>query len=113
MWILDGLGTALHSSYFSTLISAAFGAFAGAYATSRRETKRALIAELNSIAAARMLTLSICNKFLSLKSQCISPIYEEYQQGLAKFSGARLAFAAGDRNRTLEFVANLRTISPM
>jgi hypothetical protein len=46
MWLLDSFKAALNSIQFSTLISAGFGAFAGAYASSRRETKRALIAEL-------------------------------------------------------------------
>ena len=43
--------------FIGTLVTAAFGAFAGAWASSRRETKRAVIAELNSVSAARMLTL--------------------------------------------------------
>jgi hypothetical protein len=113
MWILDRLEAISQSSYFGTLISAAFGAFAGAYATSRRETKRAVIAELNSIAAARMLAFSICNKFLSLKSQHVAPIYEDYQEGRRKFIEVRNAFAAGDHTRTAEYAANLRNITPM
>jgi hypothetical protein len=112
MWLLDSFKAVLNSVQFSTLISAAFGAFAGAFATSRRETKRAVIAELNSIAAARMLAFSICNKSLSLKGQLISPMYEGYQQNRRKFIEAQRAFAAGDRSGT-EFVGNLQSISPM
>jgi hypothetical protein len=117
MWLLESFKAVLNSVQFSTFISAAFaaafGAYAGALASSRNETKRAVIAELNSIAAARMLAFSICNKFLGLKRQLILPIYEDYQQGRSKFVEAQQAFAAGDRSRTAEFVGNFRTISPI
>ena len=106
----------LHSlgPYFiGTIITAAFGAFAGAWASSRRETKRAVIAELNSVSAARMLAFSICNKYLSLKKQIVLPNYTEYQQSREAFVRTREAFLRGEQVPISEFRADLRTVSPI
>jgi uncharacterized protein (TIGR03382 family) len=56
-----------------TLITAALGVLAGAWLTSRRETKRAVVEELNSISAALALCFSITSKFLGLKHSTSGP----------------------------------------
>jgi hypothetical protein len=99
--------------FIGTLATAAFGAFAGAWAASRRETKRAVVAELNSVAAARMLTFSICNKFLGLKRQHILPTYTEYRRSREEFMRLRAMFERGEHIPIPEFRADLRTISPI
>jgi hypothetical protein len=99
--------------FIGTLFTAAFGAFAGAWASSHRETKRAIIAELNSISAARMLTFPICNKFLALKKQIVLPNHTEYQTSREAFVRAREAFLKGSPNPIPEFRANLQTITPI
>lgn len=75
-------------TYFGTLVAAAFGAFAGAWATSRRETKRAVVAELNSISAARMLAFSICNRYMGLKRQHILPMCTAHTAARAQYQEA-------------------------
>jgi hypothetical protein len=110
----DGIASILQSLgpfFLGTLLTAAFGAFAGAWASTRRETKRAVIAELNSIAAARMLSFSICNKYLALKKQHILPLRNEYESARQRYLEAREAFAKGDRTRVVELRADLKTIT--
>jgi len=68
-WLSSSWDAFLSANPFATFISAALGAFAGAIATSRRESKRAVIAELNSVNAARALCFSICAAFLNQKKQ--------------------------------------------
>lgn len=100
----------LGPNYFGTLVAGAFGAFAGAYATSRRETKAAIVAQLNSVSAARALCFSICNRYLALKRQHVRPTWDQYCLGRQRLLDAQQAFRAGDRLRVLEYQADLRTI---
>jgi hypothetical protein len=75
--------------FVGTLAPAAFGAFAGVWASSRRETRRAVIAELNSVSAARMLAFSICNRYLSLKRQNTLPLFKNYDKARECYIEAR------------------------
>jgi hypothetical protein len=99
---------------FGTLASAAFGAFAGAWVASRRETKRAVISELNSISAARALCFSICNKFLNLKQQHILDLHRDYnidrEQVIATLDAMRAGVAPA---APIEFQLDLQTLSPI
>jgi len=60
------------SNLFGTLVTAAFGAFAGAYLAGRVQHKRAVVAELNSIKAALSLCFTICKAFDSRKEWSLS-----------------------------------------
>jgi hypothetical protein len=114
-WILQSWAEFLKGNPFATFISAALGAFGGAWATSRRETKRAIVAELNSVNAARMLSFAICNTFLSMKKQHIRNLKAEYDAERSAFLRAQVSArhgAAQGHPVTIEFRANFRTLSP-
>jgi hypothetical protein len=65
---------------FRTLIASAFGTLAGAWISSRSQTKKAILEEISSVSAAIELSVSICNQYLSLKRQLIRPIRNRYVQ---------------------------------
>ena len=107
MLFLEETGHYFAPYYFGTLVAAAFGSFAGAWATSRRETKRAVIAELNSVSAARALSFSICNRFMALKRQHIRPLQSEYAEARARFTENQL------RGRPNVLQADMRALTPV
>jgi hypothetical protein len=94
--------------YVGTLITAAFGASVGAWATTRRETKRAIVAELNSVRAARMLTFSVCNRCIAIKRQHIRPIYQDHAAAYEKYQEDR---RGGEREPGIK--ADLRSLTPV
>jgi hypothetical protein len=88
-------------SLFGTLITAAFGAFAGAFLASRNRYKSELIAELNSIKATLLLCFTMCNSFISQKKM-ILPLCHMYQEH-RRLYGQTLSV----------FQAELQTITPV
>jgi hypothetical protein len=60
--------------------SGAFGVFVGAWLRGRRESKQAIVAELNSINAAYTLCFSITNRFLLVKGQHVLPMKQRYDE---------------------------------
>lgn len=108
MSFLQDAGQFLGPYYFGTLVAAAFGTFAGAWATSRRETKRAVVAELTSLSAARALSFSICNRFLALKKQHVQSMYVKYS---AARSRVMEDVRHGDRDP--KFPADLQSLTPV
>jgi hypothetical protein len=102
----------LGPNILGTLVTAAFGAFAGAWVASRRETKKLVTTELNAISAARALCFSICNKFLSLKGQYILDLHRDYNIDRE----AVLARAAAQPNipgAPMELRLDLQTLTPV
>jgi hypothetical protein len=98
-------------SGWGTFFTAAFGAFAGAFAASLSQNKRAIIAELNALSAAHALCVSIANRFLALKKQHVRPMKDDFDrisaayrnhQTMERQSGVRVPFA---------YVANLKFLS--
>jgi hypothetical protein len=104
---------AFFTPLWGTLITAAFGAFAGAWASSRRETKRAVFAELNNINAARALCFSISNKFLSLKQQHILPLHRDYYLLREEIIAAQEAARRAPPQTPLEVRMDLQVLTPI
>jgi hypothetical protein len=99
-WWFEQVAPYLPPFFLGTLLAAAFGAFAGALATSRRDNRRAVTAELNCINAALMLCFSICNAFIALKRQHVRPMAERYTSAREQYRRAKVlrrAEEAGNR----------------
>ena len=113
-WFLKSWGTFLGANPFATFISAALGAFAGAWATSRRETKRAVVAELNSINAARALSFSVCSAFIAQKKQYIRDLKTNYDDSRNEFIAAHGAAAAMPNQLVvIDFKPNFSNLTPV
>ncbi len=96
-----------------TLITAAFGAIVGAWVASRRETKRSVIAELNTINAARALCFSICSKFINMKDKHILPLHRDYHMDREVVIGTLDAAKSGATVDPIEVPYNLQTLTPI
>jgi len=103
----------LGPNILGTLVTAAFGAFAGAWVASRRETKRSVVAELNSINAARALCFSISNKFLGLKGQHILNLHRDYSIDREVVLATLAAANAGAQVNQLQVRCDLQTFPPV
>jgi hypothetical protein len=95
--------------FLTTLVTAAFGAFAGAWAANRIQTKRAVVTELNSVHAALVLCFSISNRYVSLKKQHVKGLHDRYI--VAQQAHQRHVAAGGPR--VFELHADLQTITPV
>jgi hypothetical protein len=82
----NAASTWLPPYFFATLAAAAFGAFAGAWITSRMQAKRQVISELNNISAAMMLSYSIFNRTMALKKQFVVPMRDEYERARREYA---------------------------
>ncbi|WP_162826698.1 hypothetical protein [Pseudolabrys taiwanensis] len=105
--------TFLDANLFRTLIASAFGTFAGAWLASRAQTKKAIVTELNAIAAADMLAIQIANSHLALKRQYVKPIYDEYEQLKNNYESYRKSRATGGARVAFSYAAELRSLSPI
>jgi hypothetical protein len=111
-WLSEVARQFFASTLASTLIASAFGAFAGAFTANRVQTKRAVVAELNSINSALLLCFSICNRAISLKKQIVRPTFERYQQLKKAFEAARASPSSAAGAAIFTFLADLQTITP-
>jgi hypothetical protein len=107
-----------HISEFPGLISAfsgTAGILFGAWLTSRKETKKAVIAELNSINSAAAVCFSIANKYMSLKKQHVRPMFQAFMAARAQHE--KIINEARSRPSaeplTFELFADLQTMSPV
>jgi hypothetical protein len=73
----------------ASLVSGAFGVLAGAFVTGRVQTRRQLISELNSVSSAISLCFTICNKGISLKSQQVQKLLNDYERAKAAYQDAQ------------------------
>jgi len=96
-----------------TLLTAVFGAIVGSWVASRRETKRTVIAELNTISAARALCVSICNKFVNLKDQHILPLHRDYHMDRELVIATLDAAKSGLTVNPIEVPYSLQTLTPI
>jgi hypothetical protein len=78
-----------------TFFTAAFGAFAGAFAASRAHNKRTIVAELNALNAAHELTVAIANIFLGLKRQHVVPLKEDFERIRTAYANHQTMVKAG------------------
>jgi hypothetical protein len=101
--------------FFGTLASAAFGAFAGAWVSSRAQNKKVVVAELNSIRVALLLCFSISNTFIALKKQHIRPMRHRYVEARKGYDTLKKTpwKRRGPSPLVYEFVADYLTISPV
>jgi hypothetical protein len=111
MWTnLFGADSLFGEDALGNLLAAAFGAFAGGLAGSRSQSKRAVIAELNAVAAARALSFFVANTFLGLKRQHVRHMRRQFIQNKREFLSARRAAARGAPIR-FEARLDLQTLS--
>jgi hypothetical protein len=107
-WLTETAKQFVASNLSATLITAAFGAFAGAFLAGRVQHKRTIVAELNGIKAAMALCFAMCKTFLSQKQEIIRPLYERYKQAQQYYdehkNGSPLPARA---------LLDLQTITPM
>lgn len=100
-----------------TFTVAGIAAFAGAVGAqviiSLAQTRQAVVAELNSVRAALMLSFSICNVFMGLKRQHLRPLRNRFTQARQEHEQVVQALAAGHQVPALEIQADLQTISPV
>jgi hypothetical protein len=110
-WIAESLKPYIPPFFLTTLVTAAFGAFAGAWAAGRSQTRRAVVAELNSVHAALVLCFSISNKFIALKKQHVKGLRDRYRKAEEAYREHVVAIAAGPH--TFELHADFQTITPV
>jgi hypothetical protein len=97
---------------WGTFITAAFGAFAGAFAASRAHNKRTVVAELNAVNAAHELSVAIANLFLGLKRQHVVPLKEEFERIKAAYGNYQTMRQNGlPVTKSFQFTADLRSLS--
>jgi len=95
---------------WGTFFTAAFGAFAGAFAASRAHNKRALVAELNALNAAHELSVAIANNFLAFKRQIALPLKTEFE----RIKSAYASYQNNNKNKSLfQFTIDHRSLTAL
>jgi hypothetical protein len=98
---------------FGTLMGAAVGVLAGAWLTGRRESKRALVDELNGVRAAMTLCFTISNRFISLKEQHVQPLTVEYEHFGQQYKAFLRQRGTPGTQTQFSVKADLRTVTPL
>ena len=99
---------------WGTFFTAAFGAFAGAFAASRAHDKRTIVAELNALNAAHELSVAIANISLAFKRQHVVPLKEDFERIGAAYANHRTMIGAGQPlAQPFHFVADFRSLAPL
>jgi hypothetical protein len=97
---------------WGTFFTAAFGAFAGAFAASRAHNKRTIVAELNAVNAAHQLSVAISNLFLGLKRQNVVPLKEDIERITTAYANHQTMRKSGlPITQPFRFTADLRSLS--
>jgi hypothetical protein len=97
---------------WGTFFTAAFGAFAGAFAASRAHNKRTIVAELNAVNAAHELSVAIANMFLAFKRQHVVPLKEDFERIKAAYNNHKTMLQNGVQGaQPFHFTADLRSLS--
>jgi hypothetical protein len=95
---------------WGTFFTAAFGAFAGAFAASRAHNKRTIVAELNALNAAHELSVAIANIFLALKRQHVVPLKENFERIRASYANHQTMVKAGTQLAPFQFTADMQSL---
>jgi hypothetical protein len=96
---------------WGTFFTAAFGAFAGAFAASRAHNKRTIVAELNALNAAHELSVAIANIFLAVKRQHAGPLKEDFERTRASYASHQTMVKAGTQLAPFRFTADMRSLT--
>jgi hypothetical protein len=96
---------------WGTFFTAAFGAFAGAFAASRAHNKRTIVAELNALNAAHELSVAMANIILALKRQNVVPLKENFEQIKAAYANHETMVKSGAQFGPFHFTADLRFLT--
>jgi hypothetical protein len=96
---------------WGTFFTAAFGAFAGAFAASRAHNKRTIVAELNALNAAHELSVAIANIFLAIKRQHVVPLKEDFEHLRTSYANHQTTLNAGTRLAPFHFIADMRSLT--
>jgi len=109
--LFDAISKSLPPYFFGTLMSAAFGAFAGAWINSRIQTTKSIVTELNNIRAALILCFSISNRFVALKRQHVRAMRDRYVQ--ADQEHDEFLKTRAQRRGIFTLIVDLQTIAPV
>jgi hypothetical protein len=97
---------------WGTFFTAAFGAFAGAFAASRAHNKRTIVAELNALSAAHELSVSIANRFMAFKRQQALPLKQDFERIKAEYNNHQTMIQnGGAQNQVFHFTADFQSLS--
>jgi hypothetical protein len=114
VWPLSLLAPqSIEATIATGIVTGLFGAVLGAWITGRRDTKRQVIEELNSLRAARAICFSICNKFLALKSQHILDLHRDYFLDREELQAAHAVAQAGGAPAIVQVRADYQTLTPI
>lgn len=98
---VEYLCTVLNSNFAIAFIGALAGAYAGAVAAHRSivksQSRNEVLTEIRSVNAAIIVSLSICNTMLGLKSQIVQPLIDRFSKDRATFREALERLRAGQR----------------
>jgi hypothetical protein len=98
------------SERLGTFFTAAFGAFAGAFAASRAHNKRTIVAELNALNAAHELSVAIANTFLGVKRQLVLPLNENFERIRLSYANHQTMVKAGTQ-AAFHFTADMQSLT--
>jgi hypothetical protein len=96
---------------WGTFFTAAFGAFAGAFAASRAHDKRTIVAELNALNAAHELAVATANIILALKRQHIVRLKENFESIRASYANHQTMRKAGTQSAPFHFTADMQFLT--
>lgn len=114
---LEYLGKFLNSSFTIALIGALAGAYAGATAAQkvieRSRGREELLKELRNTNAAIMVSATICNTILGIKSQIVKPLYEKFVQDRSAFQALLTQSQTGQNQGPIRatFAADLQSFA--
>jgi hypothetical protein len=98
---LEYLVTVVNSNFAVAFIGALAGAYAGGVAAHRSivktQEKNELLTEMRSVNAAIIVSLSICNTLLGLKSQIVKPLFDRFSADRSGFKAALEQLRSGQR----------------
>lgn len=107
----------MNSSFFLTIVGTFFAAFAGAYGaqkiSEKNKNREYCLKEIRNTNAANMVSFGICNSSLSLKSQHVKPLKENYDEQVISFNNYIAGVQQNNHReqRFFEFEADFKTIS--
>ncbi|WP_316185940.1 hypothetical protein [Bradyrhizobium sp. SZCCHNS30582] len=96
---------------WGTFFTAAFGAFAGAFAASRAHNKRTIVAELNALNAAHQLSIATANIVLALKRQSVGPLKPGIERLRMAYESHKTMVRAGSPLAPFRFELDMNSLT--